>query len=99
MKIIKIVFAVIFAITITAAQAMYFDGETGLDYNMNRDYDSKTGRYLESDPIGLAGGSFSTYTYADNNPLSKIDPLGLATFMCSRNLSGLPFRGGPLYHQ
>jgi uncharacterized protein RhaS with RHS repeats len=46
-------------------------------YNYFRDYDQSTGRYLESDPIGLAGGSLSTYNYVNNNPLSRIDPDGL----------------------
>jgi len=41
----------------------YFDKETGLHYNYFRDYDPSTGRYVQSDPIGLGGGSFSTYGY------------------------------------
>ena len=35
----------------------FYDGETGLHYNTFRDYDPTTGRYIESDPIGLKGGS------------------------------------------
>jgi RHS repeat-associated protein len=34
----------------------YYDQETGLFYNGFRDYDPSTGRYIQSDPIGLAGG-------------------------------------------
>jgi RHS repeat-associated protein len=54
----------------------YFDEETGLHYNYFRDYDPKTGRYLQTDPLGLAGGDLSLYTYAHSNPLSFIDPTG-----------------------
>lgn len=54
----------------------YYDQETGLNYNYFRDYEPQTGRYIESDPIGLAGG-INTYTYVDENPFDGIDPTGL----------------------
>ncbi len=54
----------------------YFDEETGTHYNYFRDYDPAVGRYLQSDPIGLAGG-LNTYGYADGSPTVRIDPPGL----------------------
>ena len=76
----------------------YYDAEAGLNYNHFRDYDPSTGRYIESDPIGLAGG-INTYVYTEGNPVNKTDVLGFATEMCTRNIKNLPFRVGPLYHQ
>lgn len=56
----------------------YFEEETGLHYNYFRDYDPATGRYIESDPIGLVGG-INTFGYVGQDPISKTDPLGLYT--------------------
>jgi RHS repeat-associated protein len=47
-------------------------------YNYFRDYDAVTGRYVQSDPIGLAGG-LNPYLYAEANPLRYSDPLGLTS--------------------
>ncbi|HVI53563.1 MAG TPA: RHS repeat-associated core domain-containing protein, partial [Luteibacter sp.] len=55
----------------------YFDAESGLNYNVNRDYEAATGRYIQSDPFGVLVDS-STYAYALNRPLDVSDPTGLA---------------------
>jgi RHS repeat-associated protein len=52
----------------------YFDAETGLHYNRFRYYDPRIGRYLQSDPLGLAGG-VNLYAYSAN-PLTHVDIVG-----------------------
>jgi RHS repeat-associated protein len=86
----------------------YYDPETGLHYNYFRHYDPGTGRYVEGDPIGLAGG-LNLYAYVGGNPLNYIDPLGLAqicnvglpisigvphTFLCANGQCGGKHGGG-----
>jgi len=70
-----------------------FDKETGLNYNWRRNYDPGTGRYIESDPMGIsehvqrwrknvgapnqASLEINSYAYALENPLRFVDPKGL----------------------
>ncbi len=54
----------------------YADKETNLHYNYYRDYEPSTGRYGESDPIGLIGG-LNTYAYGSAGPLIRTNPSGL----------------------
>jgi RHS repeat-associated protein len=58
-----------------------FDRESNLHYNYFRDYDPQTGRYIQSDPIGLAGG-INTFGYAGASPVRYTDPMGLA-YVCT----------------
>ena len=48
----------------------------GLSCMRARFYDSYLGRFIQGDPIGIGGG-LNSYTYADNNPVSNLDPQGL----------------------
>ena len=62
------------------------DPESGLHYNLRRHYDPATGRYLQPDPLGLAGGD-EPYVYAEHDPLNKIDPTGEAAFLIPLGLN------------
>jgi RHS repeat-associated protein len=48
--------------------------------NGRRTYDPFTGGYLQLDP--LVKDTWSPYSYADNDPVGKDDPTGLATSVC-----------------
>jgi RHS repeat-associated protein len=77
---------------------MLHHAPTGLYLTHYRAYDPSVGRWLNRDPIEEQGG-INLYGYVGGNPVSNIDPLGLATYMCKRNLDNVPFQAGPLFHQ
>jgi RHS repeat-associated protein len=66
----------------------YYDAESGLNYNINRNFDSTLGRYVQSDPFGLVAG-MSTYNYVLGNPLLSSDPLGLMNLVFQVSLTGV----------
>ena len=73
-----------------------YDAASGLNYNYFRDYEAATGRYIESDPIGLAGG-VSTYGYVHANALARTDQYGLQDSFDRRNRPpALPSAAGVL---
>ena len=61
---------------------------TGLDYALNRHYDSAQGRFTQVDPGGMKATSLSNpqtlnmYAYCTNDPVNRTDPdgLGLISF-------------------
>ncbi|MDP5190050.1 RHS repeat-associated core domain-containing protein [Rheinheimera baltica] len=69
----------------------YWDEEKQSWYNYFRDYDATTGRYLQSDPLGLFDGP-NTYGYVYGNPVNYVDPTGEFAW-------GLAFAGANLAWQ
>jgi RHS repeat-associated protein len=54
----------------------YTDTESGLQLLTYRYYDPTAGRFITRDPISYVGG-INIYAYINNNPIGKIDVLGL----------------------
>jgi len=56
---------------------------TGMDYAVNRFYNSAQGRFNQVDPIGMAAvrlsnpQSLNLYGYCENDPINSLDPDGL----------------------
>jgi RHS repeat-associated protein len=53
-----------------------YDGAAGHYQNWHREYDAATGRYVESDPIGIDGGT-NTYGFVLQSPTMLVDTDGL----------------------
>ena len=49
----------------------------GLYYMRARYYDPQVRRFISEDQIGFEGGDLNLYAYVQNNPINKVDPLGL----------------------
>ena len=55
----------------------WLDKDTGLQNNLNRWYNSTTGRWLSEDPIGFAGWDANLYRFVANAPTMYVDQSGL----------------------
>ncbi|HWA11770.1 MAG TPA: RHS repeat-associated core domain-containing protein [Burkholderiales bacterium] len=66
----------------------YLDQETNSHYNYYRDYSTETGRYIQSDPIGIHGGP-NSYAYVNSSPMLYTDPRGLHAY---------PWKAGPNFN-
>ncbi len=56
--------------------ARELDFETSIYYHRARYYDQATGRFLSEDPLEFAGDGPKFYSYALNNPVNYVDPMG-----------------------
>jgi RHS repeat-associated protein len=54
-----------------------YDTNTKLTHFGARDYDASTGRWTVKDPILFAGRNTNLYGYVLNDPINRLDPLGL----------------------
>ncbi len=78
---------------------------SGLYYYGYRFYDPNLQRWLNRDPLPEKGfgqlvgklpgllEDAQLYAYVRNDPISRVDPLGLTIYKCSRATSGAPFNG------
>jgi RHS repeat-associated protein len=62
-----------------------FDAETGFCYLINRYLIPDLGRFITCDPLGPTADIANlgnSYTYVGNNPINRLDPLGLTWVNC-----------------
>ena len=55
-----------------------FDSDTGLQNNLNRWYDPRTGKWLSEDPVGFSARDENLYRYCGNAPVTHVDATGEA---------------------
>ncbi len=75
------------------------DDGSGLYYYRARYYQPRFQRFISEDPIGFNGGDVNVYGYAQNNPIKRIDPLGLesATVILNIDPFNVPYPYDPSY--
>ncbi len=84
-----------------------YDAGTGLDYAQQRYYNSARGNFISEDPVFLGNPksqvltdsqSLNSYSYANDNPITKNDPSGRAAFVDdAAGIAGGSVVGGAFY--
>ena len=75
------------------------DGETNLQENRDRYYNSSTQRWQSEDPIGFRAGDSNIYRYVGNDPTNATDPSGLEEVWINGQLVNLPATKSPQFGQ
>jgi len=86
-----------YAGAISASESFNADRQGGGDipqvaFFRNRGYDQFTGRWLQEDPIGVAGG-LNLYQFNGNNPVNYSDPFGLCPTCLPALVAGVAVGG------
>jgi RHS repeat-associated protein len=68
------------------------DEETGLYYYGARYYDSRVSVWLSTDPMQEKYPGVSSYAHCNNNPVNRIDPTGLDSYMVFYSTSDERFK-------
>jgi len=72
----------------------YFDVESGFDYNVMRDYEPALGQYVQSDPIGLAGGGVKSLCLRSGKQYFSFRYSGCSVFRKMRSISSQQVSAG-----
>lgn len=71
--------------------------QLGLYDYRNRFYQPELGRFLQTDPIGFAGGDTNLFRYCGGDPVNRADPTGLHSNSEAPDWNAMPLRTRTFY--